>query len=106
MRFAEIARVSFTRGTRITMSSSVQVPIEDIRVGDNVLTRDYSPQSVRWIGETTLRAVGEFAPVVIRNGALHNANNLILSPDHGCPSISGRTDWVMGTMRCWSRSAT
>jgi hypothetical protein len=106
MRFAEIARVSFTRGTRITMSSSVQVPIEDIRVGDNVLTRDYSPQSVRWIGETTLRAVGEFAPVVIRNGALHNANNLILSPDHGCPSISGRTDWVTGTMRCWSRSAT
>ena len=81
-RFAEVASVSFTRGTRITMASGAQVPIEDIRVGDRVLTRDDGPQVVRWIGETTLRAVGEFAPVVIRKGALHNANDLVLSPDH------------------------
>ncbi|SFL01379.1 Hint domain-containing protein [Loktanella salsilacus] len=82
MRFAEVASVSFTRGTRITMSSGAQVPIEDVRVGDKVLTRDDGPQPVRWVGESTLRAVGEFAPVVIRRGALHNANDLILSPDH------------------------
>ena len=81
-RFAEVASVSFTRGTRITMASGAQVPIEDIRVGDRVLTRDDGPQIVRWIGETTLRAVGDFAPVVIRKGALHNANDLVLSPDH------------------------
>ena len=81
-RFAEVASVSFTRGTRITMASGAQVAIEDIRVGDRVLTRDDGPQVVRWIGETTLRAVGDFAPVVIRKGALHNANDLVLSPDH------------------------
>ena len=81
-RFAEVASVSFTRGTRITMSSGAQVPIEDICVGDRVLTRDDGPQVVRWIGQTTLRAVGDFAPVVIRKGALHNANDLVLSPDH------------------------
>ncbi len=81
-RFAEVASVSFTRGTRITMASGAQVPIQEIRVGDRVLTRDDGPQIVRWVGETTLRAVGDFAPVVIRKGALHNANDLILSPDH------------------------
>ncbi|NCW68232.1 MAG: hypothetical protein EBV86_06625 [Marivivens sp.] len=54
----------------------------DLKVGDRVLTRDDGAQSVRWIGQTTLRAVGEFAPVVIRKGTLHNENDLMLSPDH------------------------
>ncbi|MCB5198129.1 Hint domain-containing protein [Loktanella sp. TSTF-M6] len=81
-RFAEVASVSFTRGTKITLASGAQRPIEDIRVGDRVLTRDDGPQAVRWIGQTTLRAVGEFAPVVIKAGALHNNDDLVLSPDH------------------------
>ena len=81
-RFAEVACVSFTRGTHITMASGKQVPIEDLRVGDRVLTRDDGPQAVRWIGRTTLRAVGDFAPVVIRQGTLHNAHDLVVSPDH------------------------
>ena len=81
-RFAEMACVSFARGTHITLASGEQRKIEDLRVGDRVLTRDDGAQSVRWIGQTTLRAVGEFAPVVIRKGTLHNENDLILSPDH------------------------
>ncbi|SEM82255.1 Hint domain-containing protein [Loktanella fryxellensis] len=81
-RFAQVASVSFTRGTHITMASGAQVPIEAIRIGDRVLTRDDGPQAVRWVGETTLRATGDFAPVVIAKGALHNANDLVLSPDH------------------------
>ncbi|MEY1555086.1 Hint domain-containing protein [Yoonia sp. R2331] len=81
-RFAEVACVSFTRGTHITMASGQQVPIEDLSVGDKVLTRDDGPQQIRWIGQTTLRAVGEFAPVVIKADALHNINDLVVSPDH------------------------
>ena len=81
-RFAEVACVSFTRGTHITMASGEQRPIEHLRVGDRVLTRDDGPQAIRWIGQSTLRAVGEFAPVVIRKGTLNNENDLILSPDH------------------------
>lgn len=81
-RFAEVACVSFTRGTHITMASGEQRRIEDLAVGDKVLTRDDGPQAVRWIGRTTLRAVGEFAPIVITKGALHNENDLLVSPDH------------------------
>ena len=81
-RFAEMACVSFARGTHITLASGEQRKIEDLKVGDRVLTRDDGAQSVRWIGQTTLRAVGEFAPVVIRKGTLHNENDLMLSSDH------------------------
>ncbi|MFT5629928.1 MAG: hypothetical protein ACI82I_001347 [Gammaproteobacteria bacterium] len=81
-RFAEVACVSFTRGTHITMASGEQRVIEELSVGDKVLTRDDGPQAVRWIGQTTLRAVGEFSPIVITKGALHNENDLLVSPDH------------------------
>ncbi|GAB4296858.1 MAG: hypothetical protein Kow0058_13880 [Roseovarius sp.] len=81
-KFAQIACVSFSRGTRITMASGEQRPIEQLRVGDMVLTRDDGPQAVRWIGESTVRAEGEFAPIRIRAGTLHNEGDLLVSPDH------------------------
>ncbi len=81
-KFGDVACVRFARGTHITMASGAQVPIENLNVGDKVLTRDAGAQAVRWIGETTLRAAGDFAPVVIREGALFNTRDLTLSPDH------------------------
>lgn len=39
-------------------------------------------QEIRWIGQQTVRAVGDFAPIVIKAGTLNNANDLTLSPDH------------------------
>ena len=81
-RFAEAACVAFTRGTHITIASGAQMPIEDLSVGDRVLTRDDGPQAIRWIGQNTRRAVGDFAPVLIRKGALNNENDLLVSPDH------------------------
>lgn len=81
-RFAEVACVSFTRGTHITMASGRQMPIEDLKAGDKVLTRDDGPQEIQWVGQTTLRATGSFAPVVIKKGVLHNENDLVVSPDH------------------------
>ncbi|SLN58526.1 Hint domain-containing protein [Pseudooctadecabacter jejudonensis] len=81
-KFGDVACVRFARGTHITLASGAQVPIEQLQVGDRVLTRDAGQQSIRWIGETTLRAVGDYAPVVIREGALFNTRDLVLSPDH------------------------
>lgn len=81
-RLAELGCVSFLRGTRITLASGAQLPIEDLREGDRVLTRDDGAQPVRWIGRSTLRATGAFAPIVITAGALHNAADLVVSPNH------------------------
>ncbi len=74
--------VSFARGTMITLATGQQRPIESLRAGDKVLTRDHGGQPIRWIGGTTLRAVGAFAPVVIATGTLGNAGDLIVSQHH------------------------
>ena len=81
-KFAQVACVSFARGTHITMSSGEQRLIEDLRIGDRILTRDDGVQEIRWIGQTTVRAVGEFTPIKIHAGTLNNENDLIVSPDH------------------------
>ncbi|MEZ5715485.1 MAG: Hint domain-containing protein [Paracoccaceae bacterium] len=81
-RMAQLACTSFTRGTHITLATGAQTPIEDLKPGDRILTRDDGPQELRWIGHTTQRAVGEFAPIVITAGTLHNARDLKVSPDH------------------------
>lgn len=82
LKFAQLATVSFTRGTRITLSTGAQKAIEELCVGDRVLTRDEGVQPIRWIGQTTVRATGEMAPILIRKGALNNSEDLIVSPDH------------------------
>ncbi len=74
--------VSFARGTTITLATGQQRAIEDLQAGDKVLTRDHGGQPIRWIGGTTLRAVGAFAPVVIAAGTLGNAGDLIVSQHH------------------------
>ena len=51
-------------------------------MGDRVLTRDDGPQKVQWIGQNTVRAVAEFAPICIKAGTLNNDDDLIVSPDH------------------------
>ena len=81
-RFAEIACVSFVKGTRITIATGAMVPIQDLKIGDRILTRDRGIQTIRWIGQSTVRASGDFAPVIIKAGALHNLNDLIVSPEH------------------------
>ena len=81
-KLAQAACVSFTRGTHITMANGAQVLIEDLAVGDRVLTRDDGVQEVRWIGQNTARAVGPYAPIRIEAGTFNNERDLIISPDH------------------------
>jgi hypothetical protein len=81
-RFAQVACVSFSRGTLITLASGAQVPIETLEAGQKVLTRDDGPQEIRWIGQTTTRAQGAFAPICISAGTLNNDHDLVVSPNH------------------------
>ncbi|MFT4959754.1 MAG: hypothetical protein ACI92Z_000830 [Paracoccaceae bacterium] len=92
-KFAQVACVSFTRGTHITMASGAQIPIEDLQIGDRILTRDDGPQKVRWIGQSTVRATGDFAPIVVSAGTLNNSNDLVISPDHRL-FVYQRTDQI------------
>lgn len=79
-RLAELDRISFARGTRITLASGEQRPVELIRPGDRVLTRNRGGRPVRWIAARVSRASGAFAPVILRKGALGNPRDLLLSP--------------------------
>ena len=81
-RFAQITCVSFVKGTRITLSSGALKPIEELEVGEKIITRDKGVQEIRWIGQSTMRATGDFAPVVIKAGALNNMHDLVVSPEH------------------------
>ncbi|MBI1172163.1 hypothetical protein GC209_12240 [bacterium] len=82
LQLADLMCLSFARGTMITLSDGSQRTIESLVPGTEVLTRDHGRQPVRWIGQTRLRAVGAFAPVVISAGTLGNAGDLIVSQHH------------------------
>lgn len=79
VRLTDITPVAFTRGTMITLGDGRQCPVEDLRPGDRVLTRDHGAQPLRWVGHRTVRGVGPFAPVVIAKGTYANESDLIVS---------------------------
>ena len=68
------------RGTGITLSTDALKPIEELEVGEKIFTRDKGVQEIRWIGQSTMHATGDFAPVVIKAGALNNMHDLVVSP--------------------------
>ena len=73
--------VCFAAGTRIQTESG-PVAVENLRVGDSVLTLDHGPQPVRWVGARRVAARGAFAPICIRRDALGNTRDLYVSPQH------------------------
>lgn len=73
--------ICFTPGTLIETDTGLQ-PIETLRVGDRVMTRDHGYQVLRWMGMETAEATGLFAPVVFAPGALGNAETFVVSQQH------------------------
>lgn len=71
----------FVAGTRIAVPGGT-CPVEALRPGDLVLTRDDGPQPLRWIGRRSVPAVGRFAPISFAAGALGPHGALRLSPEH------------------------
>ena len=96
-RNIETIVMCFTPGTRIATPKGA-VPVQKLRVGDLVVTRDHGAQRIRWIGRRSLTAAELAAdpslqPVRIRKGAL----------GHGLPlrgmEISRQHRMLMGTAR-------
>ncbi len=71
----------FTTGTLIRTARG-EVPIERLKVGDLVETRDNGLQPLRWIGRRKVAAEGRFAPIVIEAGTFGYHRRLVVSPQH------------------------
>ncbi|PSL20601.1 Hint domain-containing protein [Shimia abyssi] len=73
--------VCFTAGTMIVTDKG-QVPIEHLREGDFVLTRDNGFQPLRWIGRRTVKPRRNTAPILLCGGVLGNHGDIVVSPNH------------------------
>ena len=71
----------FVAGTRIDTPRG-PVPVEALRAGDMVLTRDHGPRPLLWVGSSTRRAEGADAPVRIAAGTFGTHEAVELSPNH------------------------
>ncbi len=88
----------FTPGTAIATPTGARM-VEDLCVGDKVLTRDNGIQKIRWIGARRV-STRELAnqphlkPVLIHKGSLGNdlpERDMMLSPNHRVLVASNRT---------------
>ncbi|WP_114964729.1 Hint domain-containing protein [Alkalilacustris brevis] len=76
--------VCFVAGTMI-LTPEGEVPVESLKAGDLVMTRDHGAQPIRWVGSATVPASETMAPVRIRAGALGEglpSRDLRVSPQH------------------------
>ncbi len=81
--------ICFTPGTLIATPRG-EKPVEDLRQGDRVITRDNGIQEICWMGRRdldneTLSRNAHLRPVLIRKGALGNGlpeRDMTVSPNH------------------------
>ena len=74
----------FVKGVHIETEHGA-CPVEDLVVGQLLMTRDHGLQPVRWIGQSTRAAFGRFQPIRISSGALGAGlprKDLMVSPQH------------------------
>ena len=91
MEFLEIERIipCFTPGTLIATPQGER-KVEDLEIGDRVITRDNGLQEIRWVGRRDLEGrerlqAQQLKPVLIRAGALGRGlpeRDLLVSPNH------------------------
>ncbi len=100
LQFEEIEEIipCFTPGTMIATPRGER-PVESLRVGDKVITRDNGIQEIRWAGEKKMGwrdfAVAEhLKPILIQAGALGNGlpeRDIMVSPNHRVLVANDRT---------------
>ncbi|OAN75480.1 hypothetical protein A8B78_15805 [Jannaschia sp. EhC01] len=102
--FAVPLFVCFTRGTHI-LTPAGEKRVEDLCVGDRIVTRDHGVQPIRWIGAThlpanALAARPDLRPVRIKAGALGPntpVRDLSLSRQHRVLVRDWRADLLFGS---------
>ncbi|MFK7868924.1 MAG: Hint domain-containing protein [Roseobacter sp.] len=71
----------FADGTLIDTPHG-SVPVDSLKVGDEVWTYSNGPLPLRWVASTTVNGVDRFAPVHLSAGALGNTSDLRVSQQH------------------------
>jgi len=98
--FTEIEEVvpCFTPGTAVATPRGERL-VEELKIGDRIITRDNGIQEIRWLGHKTLdygqlsRAT-HMKPVLIRQGSLGNGlpeRDMLVSPNHRMLVANDRT---------------
>ena len=77
----ELGPPCFVSGARISTPYGLRA-VEDLVVGDTVLTADRGPQVIRWVGARDVAGVGDFAPIRFAPHAMGNRKELLVSPQH------------------------
>lgn len=97
VNFTEIENIiCFTPGTLI-LTDRGDRPIETLRPGDGIVTRDHGICPLRWIGTSTVRGEGRFAPIRLEAGALPGARRpLLVSPQHRVLLGGWQTELLFG----------
>lgn len=88
----------FTPGTLIATPKGER-PVEDLRAGDKVITRDNGIQEIRWVGQKamdwkTLAANPHLKPILIQQGSLGDGlpeRDMMVSPNHRVLVANDRT---------------
>ena len=88
----------FTPGTLVATPQGER-PVQDLSVGDRVITRDNGIQEIRWVGKRDmtgeeLTAAQHLRPVLIRQGALGRGlpeRDMLVSPQHRVLMSSDKT---------------
>ncbi len=91
LEFSEIENIvpCFTPGTSIATPRG-EMLVEDLQVGDKIITRDNGIQEIRWIGAKRmdgreLQTNPHLQPVLIQKGSLGNGlpeRDMLVSPNH------------------------
>ncbi len=87
--------VCFARGTLICTDKG-EVAVENLALGDLVLTRDDGLQPIRWRSSQTVDARTSLAPILIKAGALGNDHDLRVSPQHRMLISDWRAELLFG----------
>ncbi|WP_299041449.1 tandem-95 repeat protein [uncultured Tateyamaria sp.] len=100
LTFTDIEEVipCFTPGTMIATPMGER-RVEDLKVGDRVITRDNGIQEIRWVGQRAmsgeeLARAEHLRPVLIQKGALGNGlpeRDMLVSPQHRVLMASDKT---------------
>ncbi len=100
MSFVNIENVipCFTPGTMIATPRG-EVPVESLRIGDKIITRDNGMQEIRWMGRrdlswADLSAAPHLKPILVRQGSLGNGlpeRDMLVSPNHRLLVANDRT---------------